>query len=180
MKKKIIILISIILIIGVIIFLLPLIVIDKNNKIMYLSFKEDFSKYEEVTCYDDGMSYYKEKDITIKSINVEKKFIYYLITLEYVDGNLCASEFMMEENYMNKFLSSAEILSNEKNVDVKNLIEGKTPIIKNKRYNGNDYETSIEYKLDGRYETMYIFYQDDLLIIQVGLSDEGPKFIAYK
>lgn len=180
MKKKIIILISIILIIGVIIFLLPLIVIDKNNKIMYLSFKEDFSKYEEVTCYDDGMSYYKEKDITIKNINVEKKFIYYLITLEYADGNLCASEFMMEEDYIDKFLSSAEILSNEKNIDVKNLIEGKTPILKNKRYNGNDYETFIEYKLDGRYETMYIFNKDDLLIIQVGLSDEGPKFIAYK
>ena len=180
MKKKIIILISIILIIGIILLLLPLIVIDKDNKIMYLSFKEDFSKYEEITCYDDGLSYYKEKDITIKSIDVEKKFIYYLITLGYVDGNLCASEFMMEEDYMDKFLSSAEILSNDKNIDVKKLIAGKTPILKNKRYNGNDYEKFIEYKLDGREEIMYIFYQDDLLIIQVGFSDEGPKFIAYK
>ena len=38
----------------------------------------------------------------------------------------------------------------------------------------------FEYKLDGEYKEMYIFYNDDLLIIQIGLSDEGPKFIAYK
>lgn len=180
MKKKIIIFMFIILVIVIILLTLPLITIDNNNKIMYLSFKEDFSKYEEVTCYDDGMSYYKEKDITIKNINIEKKFIYYLTTLEYVDGNLCASEFIMEEDYMDKFLSRAEILSNEKNIDIKKLIEGKTPILKNKRYNGNDYEISIEYKLDGKEEIMYIFYQDNLLVIQVGLSDEGPKFIAYR
>ena len=39
---------------------------------------------------------------------------------------------------------------------------------------------SIDYVLDGKYETLYVFYVDDLLVIQVGFSDEGPKFIAYK
>ena len=46
----------------------------------------------------------------------------------------------------------------------------------------------IEYKnksakeeyINGKYETMYTFYVDDLLVIQVGLRDEGAKFIAYK
>ena len=38
----------------------------------------------------------------------------------------------------------------------------------------------ITYTLNNRHETMYVFYQYDLLVIQVGLSDEGPKYIAYK
>ena len=36
------------------------------------------------------------------------------------------------------------------------------------------------YKLDGRSEELYIFYLDDLLIIQVGNPDDGLKFIAYE
>ena len=27
---------------------------------------------------------------------------------------------------------------------------------------------------------MYIFYVDDLLVFQIGNSDEGPTFIAYE
>jgi len=45
---------------------------------------------------------------------------------------------------------------------------------------GNEYDKAIYYVLDGKSEVMYVFYVDDLLIIQVGYSDEGPKFIAYK
>ena len=56
----------------------------------------------------------------------------------------------------------------------------KTAIVGNKRYFGDDYNNSIDYVLDGKYETLYVFYVDDLLVIQVGFSDEGPKFIAYK
>ena len=78
-------------------------------------------------------------------------------------------------NIMNKAL-----IYNSHNINLSSLIEGKTPIVSNTRYLGNDYSTSIGYILDGKEETMYIFYKDDLLIIQVGLSDEGPKYIAYK
>ena len=39
-------------------------------------------------------------------------------------------------------------------------IEGKKAIVGNTRYIGNDYEAFINYKLDGKEEIMYIFYQD--------------------
>ena len=60
------------------------------------------------------------------------------------------------------------------------LIAGKKAIVGNTRYLGNDYETQMTYILDNRYEDLFVFYKDNLLIIQVGLSDEGPKFIAYE
>lgn len=178
--KKIFIIIGIILLIALVFYLIPYIKIDKNNKIMYLSYTDILSEYDEVTCYDDGMAYYKEKDITIKRIDIEKKFIFYLVTLDYVEGNLCDKEFYLEENYIDNFIKNAEIKENPKNVNLKNLIKGKNPIVGNTRYFGNDYETFISYILDDKHEILYVFYKGDMLIIQVGLSDEGPKFIAYK
>jgi hypothetical protein len=38
----------------------------------------------------------------------------------------------------------------------------------------------MTYKLDDKYEELYVFYLDDLLVIQVGNTDEGPKYIAYE
>lgn len=180
MKKKVIIIISIILIISLFMFLLPLIKIYKNNTIKYVSFSDDISEYDEITCYDDGMSYYEKKDITIKEIDIDKKLFLYFFTIKYEEGNLCASEFILEESYIENFIDNAQIISNEKNIDLNSLIKDKKAIIKNKRYLGNDYETFIEYKLEDKEEFMYVFYVDNLLVIQVGHSDEGPKFIAYK
>lgn len=159
---------------------IPFIKIDKNNTIKYISFSDDISEYDEVTCYDDGMSYYKKKDITIKEIDIEKNLFFYIFTIKYENGNLCESEFILEESYIENFIENAEIISNENNIDLNNLIKDKQVIIKNKRYFGNNYDTFIEYKLLGKEEIMYIFYVDDLLVIQVGHSDEGPKFIVYK
>ena len=78
------------------------------------------------------------------------------------------------------FIKNAKICENDKNIDIASLIEGKEVIVGNTRYTGNDYTTVIFYELDGRYEEMYVFIVDDLLVIQVGSPDELPKFIAYK
>ena len=70
---------------------------------------------------------------------------------------------------------------NEDNIDISELIKDKEPIVSNTRYPWNDKYLYIGYKLDGKYKEMYISYnEDDLLIIQVGNSDEGPRYIAYK
>jgi len=66
-------------------------------------------------------------------------------------------------------------------VDLANLIKDKEAIVVNKRYPWNDNYKWIGYILDGEYKDMFISYNEEgLLIIQVGLGDEGPKFIAYK
>jgi hypothetical protein len=147
---------------------------------MFISYSDDISKYEDYTCYHESVSYLEKKDISIKKFNIRKFLIFYLFTLEYEKGNLCDTEYLLEESYITKFINEAEITYNSNNIDIKELIKGKTTIVSNTRYLGNDYETSIGYKLDGKYEIMYIFYVDDLLIIQVGSPDESTKFIAYK
>ena len=88
--KKLFIIISIIILILI---LLPLITINYNNKIIYISYNEDFSKYEDYTCYHESVSYSKKKNISITNIDIKKYFIFYKITLKYEEGNLCASEY---------------------------------------------------------------------------------------
>ena len=60
------------------------------------------------------------------------------------------------------------------------IVESPTKASTIKRYLGNDYSLNIGYILNGKHEDLYVFYVGDLLVIQVGLSDEGPKFIAYE
>ena len=86
----------------------------------------------------------------------------------------------MEESYINDFINNAKIEHNEYNIDIAKLIEGKEAIVGNIKYLGNEYGKAIYYVLNGKHEVLYIFYVDNLLVIQVGYSDEGPKYIAYK
>jgi len=101
--------------------------------------------------------------------------------ISYKKGNVCANEYLLEESYIEDFLENAQIQSNEDKVDLAKLIEGKEAIVANKRYPWDDSSSYISYILDGKYMDMYIYTNEDgLIVIQVGLSDEGPKYIAYK
>ena len=154
--------------------------IKKDNEIVYFSLSEGLGRFDEVTCYDDGISYDKKLDISVTGIDQKKILFFYKITLEYEEGNLCDYEYYLEEDYIIDVINNAKIEENTKNINLKKLIAGKEAIVGNTRYTGNDYETSMDYILNGEYQTLYIFYIDDVLVIQVGHSDEGPKFIAYK
>ena len=168
----------IIIIICLIIF--PFVEIDTGDKIIKFSYSDDISKYEENPCYGENYFYNEEKDVSIYYFTFYEFLFFHVFVLEYEEGNICDSEYLLEEEYISNFLNNAVITSNSNNIDLGSLIIGKTPVVSNKKYYGNDYETFIEYELDEKYQIMYIFYVDDLLVIQVGLSDEGPKFIAYK
>lgn len=181
MKKKLIIVsIIIVVLIILLLYILPFIKINTNNKIVYINYDGTIDEFDEQHCYHENISYNKKRDISITDIDINKYFIFYLIELEYEKGNLCATEYLLEEKYINNFINNAEITYNSHNIDIEKLIEGKTAIEGNTRYIDHDYETFIEYELDGKYNIMYIFYKDDLLILQVGSPDEDTKFIAYK
>jgi len=158
----------------------PFIKIDTGKKIYDFSYNMDISEYENNSCYDESYFYVPNRDISIYNFNFKKFLFFHVIVLEYEKGNVCDTEYLLEESYIDNFINNADIKDNSNNVDLKKLIEGRRAIALNKRYFSDDYSISIDYVLDGEYETMYIFYVDDLLVIQVGLSDEGPKFIAYK
>lgn len=188
MKKRILLIsISIIFIITLFLLIYPRLEFFKNDYFYITSYSkgwidsEDLEKLEQEMCYDESYSYYKNKDISIIKWEYNNFLFFRWFKIEYEEGNVCEAEYLLEESYIENFIKNAEIITNEDNVNLAKLIEGKTPIVGNTRYPWNDNYLYIEYKLDGKYMDMYISTNEDgLLVIQVGLSDEGPKFIAYK
>ena len=153
----------------------------KTDKKLYaIRYKEDYSEFENQACYNESYYYNKKHDISLSNFKHRQFLFLHFYSFDYKEGNICKTEYQLEESYIENFIKNAIIKENNKNINIKNLIEGKTAIIGNTKYKGNNYETSIEYILNNKEETMYVFYKYGLTIIQVGHSDEGPKFIAYK
>lgn len=181
MNKKILIPLIILILIITILLIYPNISFQKNNKLYYFSYNEVESEFEENMCYDESYSYNKKRDISIYDWNTKNFLFFYLHTMSYKEGNVCDREFVLTEQDLNRIITEAEIIDNEDNIDISKLIKDKEPIVSNTRYPWNDKYLYIGYELDGNYKEMYISYnEDDLLIIQVGNSDEGPRYIAYK
>jgi len=178
-NKKIILLIGILIIIAILT-IYPYIEFKKNNKLYKFTYSSDWSEFEENMCYGENYSYNEERNITISGWDIKEFFIFKVLILDYKKGNICATEYLLEEEYINKVINEAQIIENEKNIDLSKLIEGKTAIVGNKKYFYDEDKIQIIYQLNGKEEEMFIFYIEDLLIIQIGLTDEGPKFIAYK
>ena len=184
MKKKI---ILIMFIIGLLILIYPNIEFYNNNYLYMMSYSknmeksEDYNELEQEFCYDESYSYNKKRNISI--INWEyKNFLFFRwFKISYKKGNVCDTEYVLEESYIKHFINNAKLIENEDNIDLSKLIENKKAVVENKRYSLDDNRSYIEYYLDNEYKEMFISINEEgLIIIQVGLSDEGPKFIVYK
>ena len=181
MKKKILISIIIVtVIVGLFLLIFPTVEIQKEDKLIAFRYTDDITEFESEISYNESYVYYADRDITITDFNFKKFLFFHVISMEYKEGNYCDTQFVLEEEYIKDFLERAEIEENVNDLDIATLIEGKEAIVGNTRYLGNDYENAIFYVLDGKYEEMYVFYVDDLLVIQVGSPDESPKYLAYK
>jgi len=179
-KKGIIIALTTLIIIGLFLIIYPHIEIQTKNKLIAFRYNDYIDEFEDELSYGEIYAYYAKRDISVRNYKFKKFWFFHVITMDYIEGNFCDTQFMLEESYIKNFIKNAKIKENESNLDIAKLIEGKTAIVGNTRYNGNDYEKGIFYQLNGRYEELYVFYKDDLIIIQVGSPDELPKFIAYK
>lgn len=172
--------IIIIAVITILLILYPTIEIQTDDKLIAFRYSDDISEFETDMTDNENYAYYADRDISIHNYDFKKFLFFHVITMEYVEGNMCEVEYVLEEEYIQNFIENAQIEYNDANLDIAQLIEGKEAIVGNTRYLGNEYDKQICYVLDGRHETLFVFYVDDLLVIQVGLSDEGPRFIAYK
>ena len=177
--KKIIILFLILLIVY------PLIEFKNDEYIYMMSYGKDlidsvdFQNFEDELCYSESYSYNKKRNITITSWEYHGFLFFKWIKARYKDGNECDNEYTLEESYIDNFLNNAIIIEGD-DVDLAKLIKDKKAIVGNKKYPWDDNHKWISYKLNDEYEEMFIFIKEDKIIIQVGLSDEGPKYIAYK
>ena len=174
------ILVALVLLVALALVIYPHIVIDTGDRLIVCNYDGDFSEYETNQSYNEVYCYNEKYDVSICTFDVSNFLFFHVISMEYVEGDVRETEFILEESYITHFWENAEIEDNENNIDIAQLIEGKEAIVGNTRYLGNDYINGIFYVLDGKYEEMYVFYADDLLVIQVGSPDEQPRYIAYK
>ncbi|MDD5888346.1 MAG: hypothetical protein PUC82_02535 [bacterium] len=179
-KKRIFIIIGIILLtICLALIIYPHIEYQKNGKLYVYSYSEDYTSWEENSCYDDGVSYNKKRNITIKNIELKEFLFFKLFIMDYEDGNLCEKEYYLSENYIKKVIKNAHIIENEHNINLDELIKNKIALELNRRYSLPDNYDVITYKISSKIENMFIYNIENLLVIQIGFSDENPKYIAY-
>jgi len=133
-----------------------------------------------ITCYDDGITYKKDKDISIKSIDFKRVGFLWYHRIKFEKGNLCDYEFYITEKDFLYMISKAEIVENEDKIDLLDMIKGKEAIVGNTRYTWEEDYKYLGIKVDGNYKEIYVTERDGLLVIQIGNSDEGAKYIAYK
>lgn len=169
---------AVLICLGLIIY--PNIEIRTEDKLFVCQYSDDISEFEENASYNERYFYNEKRDISIENFDIKKFLFFYVLELEFIEGDARQTQFILEEEYIENWLENAVITSNDSNIDIAKLIEGKEAIVSNTRYLGNEYNSCIFYQLDGKYEELYVFYVDEMLVIQVGSPDECPRFIAYK
>lgn len=191
MKKKVFVIIAIAAVLiaaGLLIY--PHITIQQENQLIACRYSDDLSEFESQVSADERYTYYADKDVTWTGFDFQKYGPFYVLTFDIQPGNLIEGMYLLEETYISSFLDRAVIDVVEKDYkeveltkdDIAAMLYGKTAIVSNQRYTCPDYDAAyrIYYQLDDTENIMYIFEADGLLAIQVGYSDEGPKFIAYE
>lgn len=178
MNKKLLIIITLIILITLIIY--PNIEFYKDNKLYILTYKEDMSEFENNMCFNESYSYNKDRDISIYKWNSKNLLFFRWLELEFKKGNICDTEYYLDDEYINKIINESEIIENKNNINLKELIKDRIAILDNKKYSTDEEKIFILYKLDNKEEELYLFYIEDLLIIQIGNVDEGAKYIAYE
>ena len=188
MKKKV--LIALVVLAAIIFVIYPNITIQKEDKIIAFRYSDDTSQFETEVSADENYVYWAERDVTWSGFDVKKFGPFHVIYLETEPGNTIASKYTLEYGYMDYFLANAVIEVVEKDYkeieftkdDIAALIAGRTPVEGGQRYVCPDYDaaTKVYYRVGGEECFMSIFEVDGLLVVQVGYSDESPKFIAYE
>lgn len=177
--------ITIFVILAILVF--SLLFIDKikitsGNEIRYISLDSDVSWIDDnsITCYDESYTYLKDRDVSINSINSKKVWFLWYHRLTFKEGNVCEYEFFIDEKDFLYMITKGEVIENEDKLDLTKMIKGKEAITGNKKYDLEEDRKFIMLKVDGEEKEIYVNERESLLVIQIGNTDEGPKYIAYK
>lgn len=152
----------------------------RGGKFYALRYTDSIDEFETELSADECYAYYEKEDISIHNYDIKKFLFFYVIKMDYIKGNYCDRQYHIAASYIEDLIARGEVTDNEWNIDLPKLLQGKTAVEGNKKYPGNEYDKAIYYLLDGKEEVVYIYEFEGMTVLQVGYSDEGPKYIAYK
>lgn len=157
----------------------PHIEIKTENALIALRYSGDISEFDAYGTVDETYFYNKKYDISVYDFDIKNFLFFYKITMKYKDGDMRESQFLLKAEYIENLLKNWQITENEDGIDVEKMLENKRPNEENKRYPFETFSHSIYYVLDGQENVMHIGEKDGQVLIQIGNSDEGPKYISY-
>ena len=158
----------------------PHIEIKTENALIALRYSSDISEFDAYGTVDETYFYNKKYDISVYDFDIKNFLFFHKITMKYKDGDMRESQFLLKAEYIENLLKNWQITENEGNVDVDKMLYGKSAIEQNKRIPFDSFTNSIYYVLDGEENVMHIGEKDGQVLIQIGNSDEGPKYIVYE
>lgn len=171
-------------------FIYPHITIQTDDKLIACRYSDDFSEFETEVSSDERYTYYEERDITWSNFAFHKSGPFYVLIFDIEEGNTIQSKYALTPEYIDDFLSNAEIEVVEKDYkeidlhtdDIAAMLAGKKALHTAKTYTCPNYDQAfrIYYQLDDAENIMYIYETEGVLVIQVGYPDESPKYIAYR
>ena len=149
-------------------------------------------------CYDESYFYDKGKDVTITKFSNKKKFLLDKVYIDYDNGNLCDFEYVLEEDFISKFVKDADVDT----VEIEKCSKGKCKTSKSKRDISNllnlvnkekftkenkyislpenyKYVINVYYNMDNSANLLNIFVIDDNVIIKNIDENDHPKNIKY-
>ena len=118
MKKNLKIIIPIILLIPIIIIILPHIEIKTKNKLIAIRYKDDITEFETNECYNESYYYNEKHNISLQGFDYKKILFFNIYSFKYKKGNVCETEYLLEETYIKNYLENAIIKYNEQSIDL--------------------------------------------------------------
>lgn len=158
----------------------PHIEIKTENALIALRYSDDISEFDMYGTADETSFYYEKYDISLYDFEVNNFLFFHKITMKYKDGDMRKQQFLLKAEDVDYVLKNWQIAENEGNIDITKMLYGKTAIEQNKRIPFDSFTNSIYYVLDGEENVMHIGEKDGQVLIQIGNSDEGPKYIVYE
>ena len=130
MKKALKIIIPIIVIV-IILITLPLFEFKISNKLYAIRYKDDMTEFETNSCYDESYYYNEKHNISLTTFNYKQILFLHIYYFDYIENNICENEYVLEESYIKNFIENAKIESNNLNINIEKLIDGKTAVVGN-------------------------------------------------
>lgn len=142
------------------------------------------------SCYDESVFYDSKNDISITKYKINKNSFFNEITIKYDKGNLCATEYVLDDDYLVMFdnikVIDSYIYKNNKKKEFNKLINLVLDInlfnrvTKNEVSNYDDgYKIEVNYTYEEKGYSMMVYNSDRYLVVEIVDNNDAHRYAYY-